>query len=79
VREPILHLFPQSGALQRAMHDFVELHAITGEAMDARTVRNVFINRLGERIRLLEHHADAGTQLHHVLLPVVNVLAVEQD
>ena len=33
----------------------------------------------GKRIRLLEHHADARAQLHHVLLLVVDVLAVEQD
>ena len=47
--------------------------------MDARAVGDVLVDRLGERIRLLEHHADAGAQLHHVQRGVVDVLPVDDD
>ena len=79
VLQPVLHFFPQAGALQRAVHDLVELDAVAREPVDARPVGHVLVDRLRERIRLLEHHADARAQLHHVLLLVVDVLAVEQD
>ena len=44
----------------------VQLGLALGQAMDARAVGDVLEDRLGERVRLLEHHADAGPQLHHV-------------
>jgi hypothetical protein len=47
--------------------------------VDARAVGDVLVDRLRERVRLLEHHADAGAQFHDVDRLVVDVLAVERD
>ena len=44
----------------------VEIGLALGQAVDARPVGDILVDRLGERIGLLEHHADAGAQLHHV-------------
>jgi hypothetical protein len=49
-----------------------------GEAVDARAVGDVVVDRLGKRVGLLEHHADAGAQLHHVD-PDRRCRAVEAD
>ena len=59
--------------------DLLELGLGPGEAVDARPVGDILEDRLGERIGLLEHHADAGAQLHDVELGVVDVLAVDLD
>ena len=61
------------------MHDLVELVLRAADAVDARPVGDVLVDRLGERVRLLEHHADAGPQLHHVERRIVDVLLVEAD
>jgi hypothetical protein len=57
----------------------VEVRLVAGEAVDARPVGDVLVDRLRERVGLLEHHADAGAQLHHVDRLVVDVLPVEAD
>src|SRR5919107_1389611 len=44
-----------------------------------RPVSYVLIDALGERVRLLEHHADARAQLHHVDLIGIDVLTVHLD
>jgi hypothetical protein len=64
---------------ERLIDDLVELAAIGGKTVNARPVGHVFVDRLRKRIRLLEHHADTGSQLHHVLLLVVNILPVQSD
>ena len=55
-------------------HDLVEVGLGVGKAVDARAVGDILVDRLRERIRLLEHHADARAQLHHVERRVVDVL-----
>ncbi len=45
--------------------------------MQPRAVGHVVVDRLGERVGLLEHHADPGAQFHHVQLGVVEVLIVQ--
>ena len=77
--QPVLDLVPQAGALQRALDDRVHLRLARGEAVDARAVGDVLVDRLGEGVGLLEHHADAGAQLHHVHRGGVDILAVELD
>jgi hypothetical protein len=47
--------------------------------MDARAVGHVLVDGFGERVRLLEHHADAGAKLHRIDLGIVDVLAVHID
>ena len=49
------------------------------QAVDARAIGDVVVDRLRERVRLLEHHADPRAQLHHVERPAVDSLAVELD
>ena len=60
-------------------HDLLEVGLRSGQAVDARAVGDVLEDRLGEGIGLLEHHADAGAQLHDVEAGVVDVLAVDLD
>src|SRR5690606_29612593 len=59
--------------------DFLQIGLGAGETMDAWAVSDVFIDRLRERIRLLEHHADAGPQFDDIDLRIVDVLVVECD
>ena len=57
--QPVLHLVPEHGLAQRVLHDLVQL-LLVALAVDARPVRDVVVDRLRERIRLLEDHADAA-------------------
>src|SRR5690606_551749 len=77
--ETILHFLEQAGAAQRGNDDFVQFGLAVGEPVDARAIGDVLIDRLGERVRLLEHHADPGPQFDHVDALVVDILAVERD
>ena len=71
--------FHKPGAPQGGLDDLVHLGLAAGEPVDARAVGDVVVDRLGERVGLLEHHADPGAQLHHVDVGCVDVLAVEAD
>ena len=77
--EAVLDLVPQARALQRFLDDLVELALVCGQAVDARAIGDILVDRLGEGIRLLEHHPDPGAKLHHVHLRRVDVLAVQVD
>src|SRR6266480_5558905 len=77
--QAVLHLIPEPGARQAGAHDVIELRAAACQAMDARTVGDVVVDRFRERVRLLEHHADTRTQLRRVLALIVDVAAVEPD
>ena len=65
--------------LQAGHHDLVEIGFRFREAMDARAIGDVLVDRLRKRVRLLEHHADAGAQLHHVESGIIDVLSVDLD
>ncbi|MND76748.1 hypothetical protein D3C80_684030 [compost metagenome] len=47
--------------------------------MDTRAIGDVFVDRLGERVRLLEHHADAGAKFHDVDFLVVDIIFIKGD
>src|SRR3546814_19743744 len=68
-----------SSDLQRALDDNVEVGLVRREAVDARTITDIVIDRLGEGVRLLEHHADARAQLHDVHRRRIDILAIEFD
>src|SRR5215831_2820417 len=55
------------------------MRAAARHSMDAWAVSDVVVDRLGEGIGLLEHHADARPQLRHIERVIVYVLAVEID
>jgi hypothetical protein len=78
-RQPVLHLRPQSGPLQAGADDLVQIGAAARQAVNARTVGHVLVDRLRKRIGFLEHHADARPQLGGILALVMDVTAVEQD
>ena len=65
--------------LQAADHDLVEVGLGAGEAVDARTVGDVLVDGFGERIGLLEDHADARPELHGVDPRRIDIHAVEID
>ena len=79
VAQPIFDLVPQASAAQRLLDDPVEIRLGTRETVDARAISDVLVDRLRERVGLLEHHADARAELHHVHVGRINVLAVELD
>ena len=56
--QPVLDLVPQRGLAQRALDDLVQ-PGLAADAVDARPVGDVVVDRLRERVRLLEDHADA--------------------
>ena len=56
--EPVLHLVPQRGLAQRALDDLIQ-PALVVLAVDARSIGDVVVDRLRERVGLLEDHADA--------------------
>src|SRR4030095_7035079 len=77
--QPVFDLVPQAGALQAGLDDRVHLALARNQPVDLGAVSDIFVNRLGKRVRLLKDHADAGAQLHDVHVGVVNVFAVELD
>ena len=74
--EAVLDLVPERAALQRALDDLVH---VALHAEHARAEGDVVVDRLGERVRLLEHHADPLAHLDGVDLAAVEVLAVVED
>ena len=76
--EAIGHLVPEGGLLEAALHDLLH-RQVVAQPVDARPVGDVLEDRLGERVGLLEHHADPPSQDHRVDVLAVEVLAVDRD
>ena len=76
--QPVLHLVPDGGAAQALLHQLVQL-LLAVVAVQAGAVGHVVVDAHGERIGLLEHHADAAAQVGHVHVLIQNILAVEQS
>ena len=57
----------------------LEIGFRTMQAVDARAIGDILVDRLRKRIRLLKDHADARAQFHHVDAVVVDILVVERD
>ena len=53
-------LFEQAGLGQAGVDDLLDVVLALGQAVDARTIGDVVVDRLRERVGLLKHHADAG-------------------
>jgi hypothetical protein len=71
--EAVLHLVPQRRLAQRTLDDVVH---VALDAGDARPEGDVVVDRLRERVGLLEHHADPAPDLDGVDVAVVEVDAV---
>ena len=71
--ELVLRLVPDGGAFERSFHDLVKLRA-AAHALQPGGVGDVVVNAHRERVRLLEHHADAAAKLRDVDLVAVNVV-----
>ena len=69
--EPVLDLVPERAAAQRALDDLVH---VALHAQHPRAEGDVVVDRLGERVRLLEHHADPLAHLDGVDGRAVEVL-----
>ena len=78
VTQPVFYLVPQGGTLERGFHLVVQgtLVVITTHAQ---AIGNIFINRLGERIRLLKHHANTHAYLNrvHIRVQQIGVVRVQ--
>ncbi len=62
---------------QRRLDDLVERPRLRAD--DAGAVGDVVVDRLRERVGLLEHHADAAADLDRVDVGAVEVVAVVED
>ena len=60
--QPVLDLVPERGLPQALLDALVQLGLAAGHAVDAQAVGDVLEDRLRERVRLLEHHADPAAQ-----------------
>ena len=76
--QAVLHLFEDGGAAEAFLH-LVGDERFVALAVDAQAVGHVFKNRLRERRRLLEDHAHAAAQVHHIEIGGVDVLLVQRD
>jgi hypothetical protein len=74
--QPVLDLVPERGLLQRTVDPLIEVAAHPQRAWP---VRDVVVDRLRERIRPLEDHADPLPHLDGVDAAAVQVLAVVED
>ena len=74
--EPVLHLVPDRGALERLLDPVVE---VVLHAEDAQAVGDVVVDRLRERVRALEDHPDAAAHLDRVDARAVQVGAVVEE
>ncbi|QTK79743.1 hypothetical protein AT6N2_C2084 [Agrobacterium tumefaciens] len=77
--QTVLHLVPETGSLEALLNDQVHIRLVAGEPVDPRAVGNVFVDRLREGVRLLEHHTDAGAQFHHIDRLVIDIVGIERD
>jgi hypothetical protein len=76
--EPIAHLVPE----RRGRSDLSTISSRSAPPRDAvhpRAVGHVVVDRLRERVGLLEHHPHPLPEEHHVLLLPVHGLAVQPD
>ena len=71
----VSHLVPQRGVTEGFLNPLV---VITAKAIEPQTESDVAKNRHGERIRLLEDHADVPTHRHRIDIVRVDVLAAKQ-
>ncbi len=74
--QPVLDLVPQGAAAQRALDDLVH---VSVHSQDAGAERDVVVDRLGERVGLLEDHPDVLAHLDGVDVVGVEVLPVVLD
>ena len=74
--EPVLDLIPERAAPQGALDDLVH---VALHAHHARAEGDVVVDRLRERVGLLEHHPDPLAHLHGVDVRRVEILAVVDD
>jgi hypothetical protein len=76
--EPLLDLFPEVFAAQGSFDDVVHLGRGLAGAGDLVPGDDVVVDRhRGERVRLLEHHADGAADVDRVDTRAVEVLAVQ--
>ena len=76
--ETILQLIPDGRLTKRGLDDLIEL-LLVADTVCTWTVGNIVINRHRERIRLLEHHADALTKCIDIDILLIDVLTIEED
>src|SRR5450631_717968 len=74
--ELVLDLFPQGGALQRMLNAAFQV-GFRQPLVQPDSEGDILENRHRERRRLLEYHADLGTQQIEVLRGAENILVVE--
>ena len=77
--ELVFYLVPQRTRAQGLFHKRIALVFALHKTVALRREQDVVANRLAERRRLLEHHADGFAQLEEIFRTRVDVAAVIVD
>jgi hypothetical protein len=75
--EPVAHLVPEGGLVEAPLDDLAERDGVL-HAVDPWAEGDVVVDRLRERVALLEDHADAPAEQHGIDVGCVDVRAVER-
>src|SRR6476660_9999967 len=78
--QAILRLIPQGGFLQRPLDLFIQ-EAAGRLSANTESISHILINRLWERIRLLEDHTDTHPHLERIDLRIkdINRIGIQND
>ena len=79
--QPVLEVVPEGDLAQRLFDRVVQVGSLQCPmpAVDAQAEDDVLVDRDGQRVRALEHHADRLAQLDQRHVRVVDVLAEDRD
>src|SRR5699024_8120847 len=78
--QAVLDLVPEVRAAQRPLHELIGRGAGDAAVVELHARQHVVADgHGGERVRLLEHHADPAADVDRIDLRVVDVLAVDLD
>ena len=75
--KPVLDLFPQSGAFQAFFHPLRD-EILVPDPVDAQAVCNVVMYGFREGVGFLEYHAYPPSDIYHINVRIVHILAVHQ-
>ncbi len=77
--QTVLHLVPDRPTAQRLFNDVVKIGFVARQPVDARAIGDIVVDRFGEWVWLLKHHANLGAELHRIDTFVIDVFAVDTD
>ena len=74
--QTVFHLIPDGSILQWSFNNLRKFFHIV-DTIDPWSIGNIFKNRFGEGIRLLEYHTDFFPEIHHIDFFLVDIQPVD--